>query len=248
VGLVSVSAPDPGGLRQMVQETLALSDRLQRLGDIAVAELEGEAPGPEDWDRIVSALGPLEEHLASTSCPPRSDRLPPTSGAIALRNAAGEVQYAATGGVNRIYVLARIADELLVTQGGVYSYYEFPESLYGDMDEPEWRSLLANELVEPPQWTDKLYLPEGDPVDWLAFRPGYAYTVTTAGGRVNARSEPGRDSSVVRRLDAGSAFTIIDGPVEQDGFTWWQVRVDTGDGDVVEGWLVENQTWYIRRR
>jgi hypothetical protein len=230
----------------MVQETLDLSDRLQRLGDIAAAELAGEAPGADEWELIAAPLTSLEEGLSSQSCPPRSDRLPSLSRVIALRSAAGEVQYAAAGRVNRIFVLARIDEQLLVTQGGVYSYYEFPESLYGPLDNAEWRSLLANDLEEPPGWIEKLHLPEGEPVDVLAFRSGYAYTVTSAGGRINVRREPGRESPAVHQLSPGSTFTIIDGPRQAQGFTWWRVRVDTAG--LIEGWLVENQIWYTRIR
>ena len=59
--------------------------------------------------------------------------------------------------------------------------------------------------------------------------------------QLNVRNIPSlTESQVLFRVDEGTLFSIIDGPQEADGFTWWQVR----DAQYqVEGWAVAN---YLR--
>lgn len=58
---------------------------------------------------------------------------------------------------------------------------------------------------------------------------------TTEGDALNMRSAPGTGFSVVTRLPANTSVTLIEGPVDADGFRWWRVRTASG----VEGWVVE---------
>lgn len=50
---------------------------------------------------------------------------------------------------------------------------------------------------------------------------------------VNMRAEPTTGAEVVTVLTAGQQVTIIGGPQDADGFTWWQVSLDDG----TEGWV-----------
>lgn len=251
-GLIGVfsATPDPSSLQGTVKHMLDLSDRLERLGDIAANELKGSPPEERDWALIEAPLGP-QEALAETglACQHVEESrswaaLPAVTGIVALNSDAGRVQYAATGKVDRIYVLVTLEDKLVVAQGGVYSYYEFPAARSGKLDDSDWRSLLANGLAELPVWSEKLYLLEGSPVDVLAFRPGYAYRVTSAARRLNVRGEPSRASPAVIALEPGDRFTIAAGPQTAEGFTWWKVHIQTADGRTLQGWLVENSAWY----
>jgi hypothetical protein len=45
---------------------------------------------------------------------------------------------------------------------------------------------------------------------------------------------------VLRKLQPGDTVTIIEGPVEADGYTWWKMK--TSDG--LEGWAVEVSVWF----
>ena len=65
---------------------------------------------------------------------------------------------------------------------------------------------------------------------------GVAIISTTEGDRLNMRSLPGLNGEIVARVDQGSRVVILDGPVAQDGFTWWKVRLNTG----LVGWVVED--------
>lgn len=59
---------------------------------------------------------------------------------------------------------------------------------------------------------------------------------STEGDRLNLRSEPTTESSeILLVLERGIPLLVIGGPVEADGFIWWEVQ--TTDGMV--GWAVE---------
>lgn len=53
---------------------------------------------------------------------------------------------------------------------------------------------------------------------------------------VNMRSEATTSSDVVQQLNTGDTYTIADGPVEADDYTWW-LLVD--DESSVAGWVVQ---------
>lgn len=61
--------------------------------------------------------------------------------------------------------------------------------------------------------------------------------VTRAGGlQLRLRSGPGLGNSVLGAMDPGTGMTLLAGPVDADGYHWWQVR--TTDGR--EGWCAGN--------
>lgn len=81
--------------------------------------------------------------------------------------------------------------------------------------------------------------------DWLAV-DGIAALATSRfaiGQRVavaedvNLRVDPGLGAAVIQVLPAGTDGTVIAGPVDADGFTWWQVETGAGTGWAVEDWL-----------
>ena len=76
----------------------------------------------------------------------------------------------------------------------------------------------------------------------LSLTVGATVEVTGVGGQeLNIRNKPGlTDSTILFRVAEGTAFEVIDGPQEADGFSWWQVR-DTQFQ--VQGWAVAN---YLR--
>ena len=71
---------------------------------------------------------------------------------------------------------------------------------------------------------------------------GATVEVAGVGGQeLNIRNKPGlTDSTILFRAAEGTAYEVIDGPQEADGFSWWQVR-DTQFQ--VQGWAVAN---YLR--
>jgi hypothetical protein len=74
----------------------------------------------------------------------------------------------------------------------------------------------------------------------LPSNPGDLYTITDAGADLNLRGEPSLDGEILRKLQPRDIVTILDGPVEADGYTWWQMQAEDG----VTGWAVNIPEWY----
>ncbi len=65
---------------------------------------------------------------------------------------------------------------------------------------------------------------------------GAAATVTgTNGLGVNLRQESNTVAPILLILNDGASLTITEGPTENEGFTWWRVRLEDG----TEGWVVQ---------
>ncbi len=66
------------------------------------------------------------------------------------------------------------------------------------------------------------------------------YRLTEFGDRINLRKSPFLSAKIIRQLQTSETVTILEGPVDTDGYYWWRMR--TADG--VEGWAVEVAGWY----
>jgi len=67
---------------------------------------------------------------------------------------SGTVLEEAVGKIFEIYVVAQVEGQLLVTQGGVFSYYEFPWPMSDRLTDESWREMLNNGQAPPrPEWT-----------------------------------------------------------------------------------------------
>ena len=73
------------------------------------------------------------------------------------------------------------------------------------------------------------------------FNIGSVYAITEAGANLNLSDAPSLNGTIVKKLLSGDVVTLIDGPVEADGYRWWKIRIDA---DGVEGWAVEHLDWY----
>ncbi|MFZ6029543.1 MAG: SH3 domain-containing protein [Chloroflexota bacterium] len=106
-------------------------------------------------------------------------------------------------------------------------------------------------------WDGNLYLisPDGaepvlidssgnlDVVSWikkLTFDPGDIMSITPAGHDLNLRDAPSLAGASLRKLQPGDTVTLLEGPVEADGYTWWKMSTEDG----LEGWAVEVAVWY----
>ena len=65
-----------------------------------------------------------------------------------------------------------------------------------------------------------------------------------AGGQLSLRAAPGVNQTLIVRVNPGAEFTVMAGPQNVDGFTWYQIRSDDGaregwaaDGDASSRWL-----------
>jgi len=76
-----------------------------------------------------------------------------------------------------------------------------------------------------------------------AIKLGDRVQVTTAPGQpLTVRDSAGKTATAIAKVMPGAQFTVRDGPVKQDGLTWWELEGDTvkgwaADGDGVDRWL-----------
>jgi chromosome segregation ATPase len=60
-----------------------------------------------------------------------------------------------------------------------------------------------------------------------------AWVQNEQGQNLRRRSEPGLEAKVLDGLAVGTQLTLMEGPVSEDGYTWWRVRAKDGR----EGWV-----------
>jgi hypothetical protein len=79
--------------------------------------------------------------------------------------------------------------------------------------------------------------PDAPPSAALPFAPNDVVE-NASGGRVNLRQSPGFQnkpaSDIILVVQAGDSGTVLEGPIEADGLSWWRVRF----GDRA-GWMAE---------
>jgi hypothetical protein len=81
--------------------------------------------------------------------------------------------------------------------------------------------------------------PQPSPTEQAAFKKGDRVRVTD---NLNVRQGPSisqpevTDPHYPGYMPAGSLGSVVDGPVQADGYTWWKVKFDRG----VTGWCVED--------
>jgi len=216
-----------------------------RLGDIAVKELQGQSLTIEDYDLIQSPLGPLEDKVDFGKKTGQEMEMPQVPVIAAVYGAGNEVLQVGVGKVDRIYVVVPIEGRLAIAQGGVFSYYEFKQPRSGRLTDADWQKKLINSPPDLPAYTLNYILPGGKSVDALAFRVGDVFIITEKGGSppLNMRSKPSKFAPVVEPLKKETYLEIIDGPEKADGLLWWKVKVF---GIEAIGWVAENQEWYDR--
>ncbi|MCS7222446.1 MAG: SH3 domain-containing protein [Anaerolineae bacterium] len=84
---------------------------------------------------------------------------------------------------------------------------------------------------------------EPRPVSRPVVRGDEVVVTTQKGNVLTVRFEAGLDSVVARRLRAGARLKVVDGPVDVDGYRWWQVEDQEGrrgwaaEGDQETRWL-----------
>ena len=227
-----------------------LGKTFQQFGQIAEKELAGAPPTSEDDLLLIEGcLGPIECAVERARQYGQGDTIsmPPVP-LIAAVSGSGEDQVleAATGYLNRIYVVVPLEGKLELAQGGVFSYYEFSQPRSNRLTDQEWRTMLEKKPPEAPAWTVNFILPDGRPVDVLAMRIGDIYKMTPAGGNppLIVHENPASGPPVVGYLKVYDYFIILGGPVVSGGHTWWKISSEWSN--IPLGWIVDNPAWYER--
>ncbi|MCJ7558269.1 MAG: DUF3160 domain-containing protein [Gammaproteobacteria bacterium] len=241
----------PQGVGNLIIGMERLGDDFQRLGDIAAKQQAGVPLDEDDLYSIQSCLGPVEcqvlymQLMNQFGVGPEQE-MPPVPVIAAVAGAEQEVLEVGVGGVDRIYVVVPSEAGFEITQGGVFSYFEFPQPRSNRMTDEQWRERLETAPPSGPGWVTKFRLNDGEPVDYLAFRVGDIYIITEEGENLNLREGPSTSETIIAKLQPGEYVEIVDGPASAEGYTWWRVSLLTRPDANIEGWVVESQEWYER--
>lgn len=103
------------------------------------------------------------------------------------------------------------------------------------LDAGRWAQVASPILPDDLSAPDVVATEDASPSTGGLIVGGSALVNTTEGDRANVRSGPGIGFSIVDRLANGTTVTILEGPANNDGFTWWRIRTPGG----LEGWMVE---------
>ncbi|MGA9192098.1 MAG: DUF3160 domain-containing protein, partial [Anaerolineales bacterium] len=126
---------------EAVRAMTQLADGLKDLGTVAARELAGEDIADLNY-AITGCLGFHECVYIQTPYNTPIGDPPKVPVVAAVSGAAGSVLEAATGYVDRIYVIVPLEGGQEVAQGGVYSYYEFTQPRDQRLTDGEWRQAL----------------------------------------------------------------------------------------------------------
>jgi hypothetical protein len=224
-----------------------LGETFETLGNIAAKELANQPLDEDEKSAITNCLGMIECLNADTGYSQPNSELPEVPVIAAVSGAQDQVLEVGVGNVDRIYVAVPLENKWEIAQGGVFSYYEFPQPRNKRLTDEEWRANLSSGEVELPVWASNFILPGGQPNEMLYFRVGDIYIITKAGDKLNVREAPSTGATVVTQLKTGDYVEIVAGPQQANGYTWWQIKLfDLGSDVETMGWAVENQEWYVR--
>lgn len=136
-----------------------LEQLLLSLKAIAEKELEGTNLTAEEYD-LIDSYGDTLEHLtvAAADKAELGGALEEEEAAIVADVAtdpnSATVLEEATGKVFEIYVIAEVEGRLTLTEGGVFSYYEFAWPMSDRLTDESWREMLNSGEAPPrPEWT-----------------------------------------------------------------------------------------------
>jgi hypothetical protein len=227
------------GLNQCMHE---LGDRFKALGDMAAKELSGEPLAVEDYALIQRCLGGHECDTVKLELF-YDDVMEPLPIVAAVAGANIGVLEAATGYVDRIFVVVPIDGRFYAAQGGVYSYYEFVQPRDDRLTDEAWRERLDGvNAPDPLSWSREFVFEGGNPTDVAGYYIGAAYEVATQGIGAKLREQPDADAPTTIELMEHDLVQIVDGPVLVDGSFWWLFE-NCFSGE--RGWAPQEEGWFI---
>jgi hypothetical protein len=136
-----------------------LERSLLSLKDIAENELQGQSLTDSEYDFINSYGDMLETLTVAAADKPQPGGSVDEEEAAVVADVAtdpnsGTVLEEAVGKIFEIYVVAEVEGQLLVTQGGVFSYYEFAWPMSDRLTDESWREILnSGQAPARPEWT-----------------------------------------------------------------------------------------------
>jgi hypothetical protein len=231
-----------------------LASQLTLLAQAASDELAGKKLSDDEASAILNCLGQIECENESNAYHRPGSEMPKVPVVAAVSGAGDSVLEAATGEVDRIYVVVPLENRWEIAQGGVYSYYEFIQPRDQRLTDDAWREkLTGSSRPALPSWASHFVSYGGIPSyeNAMLFRVGDVYAITDAGDLLNVYAQPSTSSQLVGHLHANDIIRITDGPVV-NGITFWKVQFlmrfpdPNQSNTTLTGWAAEVQDWYSR--
>jgi hypothetical protein len=219
-----------------------LAKKYAQFGAIAARELEGKDPTEDERRLIHSCLGPVECTILRSQEYGQPAQMPATAAATVVGTTLqGGLLQAAAGKLDRIFVAVPLDGKLHIAQGGIFSYYEFARSSPYKIE--DWRKKLSDPPPAP-DWTAAFRLAGGAPASALAIRTGDVLLVTPNGDGANLRAGPSTEDEILQQLVRGDLLIVQAGPVEDQGYSWWFVRIEYSRNTT--GWVAGDPLWFER--
>ena len=135
-----------------------------------------------------------------------------------------------------------------VTTGYVFTLFTKGDALASRLFPPPAPTLAPGETPASPTHAAVTATPRSHPTATTTQIPTFDATgvitvgtrviVRTDGTRLLSRASPALGSDVQARFENGTELIVVDGPVERDGFVWWEVESEDGHGWSVADCLV----------
>lgn len=146
--------------------------------------------------------------------------------------AKGDVVYVDTDGVNlRDAAAIDAAVNVILLSGETGTVVDGPRAADGY----SWFQVTSS---RGSGWAASRYLSVGksDPGNKQRISVGDAVSLSTDG--INVRANPSMTAEVIKILLAGDIVSVVDGPTQAEGYTWFKLATDLGEGWAVDQYLV----------
>jgi WD40 repeat protein len=125
-----------------------------------------------------------------------------------------------------------------------YQYFGIsPDNKYiaysGDRTNIVMQPLTGGDEIEIASGMEKVQV-----LGWIMaplLQTGETFKVLPDGNHTRIRKFPNLELDQIGALYTNNTFTVLDGPVQEDGYTWWYIHSDVDD---TEGWVPEFYEWY----
>lgn len=144
----------------------------------------------------------------------------------------GDVVYVDTDGVNLREAAELDANvSMILLFGETGRVIDGPRAADGDT----WFQVTSS---RGSGWAASRYLSVGnpDPSNRRRISAGDAVGLSTDG--INVRANTSLTAAVIRILLSGDVVSVVDGPVQAEGYTWFKLATDLGEGWAVDQYLV----------
>jgi hypothetical protein len=241
----SGEAPHPG------EGTRVIGEEAENGPDVP-APVPVAARGPQESEAVIGAPPPPMRVVPGPNVGATEPRKPPIASRAYAVDRTGKPMPRVYGGHRLLrywYVPAAALVAVGVALGVIWVAGLFggddSDAASDDSGTPATASSAAASATDPSGTESPTGTPSAAPTGGK-FQVNDAVVITGvgpgSGGEVsclNIRTEPGTDKDIIDCLREGTQLTVLGGPQEAGGLTWWRVKLTSGDGWAAEDYLAK---------